>query len=106
MQRRAFYAREGFVEVDWTDGAGNEEHEPDVRCRWVREELCHDGTWAPSAILNRRPVSSSGDSHPAVLRTLVPGEQRQIHGVQQIVEQLDLLGPALDDDAPRRRSVS
>jgi 8-oxo-dGTP pyrophosphatase MutT (NUDIX family)/ribosomal protein S18 acetylase RimI-like enzyme len=31
---RRFYAREGFVEVDWTDGAGNEEHEPDVRCRW------------------------------------------------------------------------
>ena len=33
---RRFYARQGFVEVDWTDGAGNEEHEPDVRCRWVR----------------------------------------------------------------------
>ena len=32
---RRFYARQGFVEVDWTDGAGNEEHEPDVRCRWV-----------------------------------------------------------------------
>jgi ADP-ribose pyrophosphatase YjhB (NUDIX family)/GNAT superfamily N-acetyltransferase len=31
---RRFYARQGFVEVDWTDGAGNEEHEPDVRCRW------------------------------------------------------------------------
>jgi GNAT superfamily N-acetyltransferase len=31
---RRFYARHGFVEVDWTDGAGNEEHEPDVRCRW------------------------------------------------------------------------
>ena len=36
MAARRFYAREGFVEVDWTDGAGNEEHEPDVRCRWVR----------------------------------------------------------------------
>jgi 8-oxo-dGTP pyrophosphatase MutT (NUDIX family)/N-acetylglutamate synthase-like GNAT family acetyltransferase len=33
---RRFYARQGFVEVDWTDGAANEEHEPDVRCRWVR----------------------------------------------------------------------
>jgi 8-oxo-dGTP pyrophosphatase MutT (NUDIX family)/GNAT superfamily N-acetyltransferase len=33
---RRFYARQGFVEVEWTDGAGNEEHEPDVRCRWVR----------------------------------------------------------------------
>jgi ribosomal protein S18 acetylase RimI-like enzyme len=29
----AFYARHGFTEVRRTDGAGNEEHEPDVRLR-------------------------------------------------------------------------
>ena len=28
---RAFYARHGFREVELTDGATNEEHEPDVR---------------------------------------------------------------------------
>lgn len=28
---RAFYARRGFVEVERTDGSGNEEKEPDVR---------------------------------------------------------------------------
>jgi GNAT superfamily N-acetyltransferase len=28
---RAFYERRGFVAVRETDGAGNEEHEPDVR---------------------------------------------------------------------------
>jgi GNAT superfamily N-acetyltransferase len=28
---RAFYMQHGFVEVDLTDGAGNEENEPDVR---------------------------------------------------------------------------
>jgi GNAT superfamily N-acetyltransferase len=33
----AFYTREGFVEVERTDGAGNEEHLPDVRMIWRRE---------------------------------------------------------------------
>jgi GNAT superfamily N-acetyltransferase len=31
----AFYARRGCVEVERTDGATNEEREPDVRLRWA-----------------------------------------------------------------------
>ena len=31
---RAFYARHGLVEVEHTDGSGNEEREPDVRMVW------------------------------------------------------------------------
>jgi len=31
---RAFYARHGFVEVERTDGSGNEEREPDIRLQW------------------------------------------------------------------------
>ena len=31
---RRFYERHGFVAVEWTDGAGNEEGEPDVRYLW------------------------------------------------------------------------
>ena len=31
---RAFYAREGFVEVEFGDGSQNEEHAPDVRLEW------------------------------------------------------------------------
>ncbi|MBX3499283.1 MAG: GNAT family N-acetyltransferase [Alphaproteobacteria bacterium] len=31
---RAFYRRHGFIEEELTDGAGNEEHEPDVRMIW------------------------------------------------------------------------
>lgn len=31
---RAFYERHGFVAVEFTDGSGNEEREPDVRYRW------------------------------------------------------------------------
>lgn len=31
---RRFYAREGFIEVEWGDGSGNEESEPDVRMTW------------------------------------------------------------------------
>jgi GNAT superfamily N-acetyltransferase len=31
---RLFYARHGFVEVEQTDGSGNEERQPDVRLVW------------------------------------------------------------------------
>lgn len=33
---RRFYAALGFTEVEWTDGAGNEEGMPDVRLEWRR----------------------------------------------------------------------
>ena len=33
---RRFYERHGFIAMELTDGAGNEEQEPDVRYRWVR----------------------------------------------------------------------
>jgi GNAT superfamily N-acetyltransferase len=32
---RAFYARHGFAELERTDGAGNEEGEPDVLLEWL-----------------------------------------------------------------------
>lgn len=31
---RAFYRRHGLVEVERTDGSGNEEREPDIRMAW------------------------------------------------------------------------
>lgn len=31
---RRFYERHGFVAVEYTDGSGNEEREPDVRYEW------------------------------------------------------------------------
>ncbi|MCF6234500.1 MAG: GNAT family N-acetyltransferase [Rhodobacteraceae bacterium] len=34
---RAFYAREGFQEVEMTDGANNDEKVPDVRLVWARK---------------------------------------------------------------------
>ena len=34
---RAFYARHGLVEVELTDGQGNEERHPDVRLVWPRQ---------------------------------------------------------------------
>jgi len=33
---RRFYAREGFVEVELTDGRANEEKQPDVRMEWTQ----------------------------------------------------------------------
>lgn len=35
---RAFYLREGFVEIEQTDGSGNDEHLPDVRLIWRRDQ--------------------------------------------------------------------
>ncbi|MEO8328836.1 MAG: GNAT family N-acetyltransferase [Candidatus Nanopelagicales bacterium] len=32
---RRFYERHGFVSVEFTDGAANEEREPDVRYEWL-----------------------------------------------------------------------
>lgn len=31
---RRFYQREGFTEVEWGDGSGNEERQPDVKLVW------------------------------------------------------------------------
>jgi putative acetyltransferase len=33
---RAFYRRQGFVEALFTDGAANEEKQPDVMLEWRR----------------------------------------------------------------------
>ncbi len=33
---RGFYARHGLVEVERTDGSGNEEKQPDIRMEWSR----------------------------------------------------------------------
>jgi chorismate mutase/GNAT superfamily N-acetyltransferase len=35
---RAFYARRGLVELERTDGSGNEEHAPDVRMAWPGDD--------------------------------------------------------------------
>ena len=35
---RAFYARHGFAEIKHTDGADNQEHEPDVLLAWMGHE--------------------------------------------------------------------
>lgn len=34
QQAQRFYQRRGFLAVEWTDGSGNEEREPDVRYVW------------------------------------------------------------------------
>lgn len=34
---RRFYAANGFVEAELTDGSRNEEGQPDVRCAWQRD---------------------------------------------------------------------
>ena len=36
QRARRFYERNGFAAVEFTDGANNEEHEPDIRYLWRR----------------------------------------------------------------------
>lgn len=36
VRARAFYERKGFIAVEFTEGAGNEEKTPDVRYEWRR----------------------------------------------------------------------
>lgn len=36
IKARSFYERQGFVQVERTDGASNEEREPDLRYEWHR----------------------------------------------------------------------
>ena len=35
LRAQKFYERHGFVAVEWTDGANNEERSPDVRYVWL-----------------------------------------------------------------------
>ena len=39
---REFYAKNGFIEVEWTDGSSNEEKTPDVRLIWRTSGLGKD----------------------------------------------------------------
>ena len=43
MRARAFYERRGFVAVEFGDGSGNEEGEPDVRYEWSPREGVDSG---------------------------------------------------------------
>jgi GNAT superfamily N-acetyltransferase len=58
---RGFYRRHGLVELERTDGAGNEEREPDIRMAWPGEEplafyrgLIDDVDGQVGDLLNRR----------------------------------------------------
>ena len=41
---RQFYLKNGFIEVEWTDGSSNEEKTPDVRLIWRTSGLGKDET--------------------------------------------------------------
>ena len=42
LRAREFYAKKGFIEVEWTDGSSNEEQTPDVRLIWRTSGLGKD----------------------------------------------------------------
>jgi GNAT superfamily N-acetyltransferase len=64
---RAFYERRGFRLVGTTDGAGNEEREPDARYRWEA------GAAAPAAGGRRRPLTRPPAAPPR--RARAPGRR-------------------------------
>ena len=61
-----FYERHGFVAVERTDGAGNEEREPDVRYRWP---------WDPAS--GRPPGTAPGRVVPILGPHVVPRVRRR-----------------------------
>ncbi len=55
---RRFYERHGFVAIRTTNGARNEEREPDVLYRWVRAD--RDRTAGSATPTYARPVAADG----------------------------------------------
>lgn len=103
---RGFYRRHGLVELDTTDGSGNEERSPDVRMVWEGRE--------PMAFL-RRQVDETDDELAAVLarRVALTGRIQQHKDVgghegrdpareEEIVQRLAARTPALGVDGWRR----
>ncbi len=99
---RAFYARHGLVELETTDGSGNDEGVPDVRMAWLGDH--------PLAYL-RRQVDRADDDLAAVLArraalTARIQDHKHVRGHEgrdrareaEIVSRLVAKAPALGED--------
>jgi hypothetical protein len=51
---RRFYEREGFVAVEETDGRGNEEGAPDLRCVWPGRAVLSPAPPPPGSLSGER----------------------------------------------------
>jgi GNAT superfamily N-acetyltransferase len=67
---RRLYERRGLVEVERTDGSGNEEQAPDIRLAWVPE-----GMSTPSTEPEQPPTTPDPDDHPTAPPSDTPGSQ-------------------------------
>lgn len=103
---RRFYRRHGLVELEHTDGSGNDEHAPDVRVAWLGAE--------PMAFL-RRQVDEVDDELAALLARRaaltariqehkpVPGHAgRDPEREREIVARMTRKAPALGEEGWRR----
>ena len=59
LAAQRFYERNGFVAVERTDGAGNEEREPDVRYVWRAVPIL--GAGPGPAVCRRGAIGSAPD---------------------------------------------
>jgi chorismate mutase len=100
---RRFYARHGLVELETTDGAGNEERAPDVRMAWPGRE--------PLAFF-RRLIDDVDDQlgdllarRAALTRAVQPHKtdlRRDLSREREIAARLALRAPALGEERVER----
>ena len=98
---RGFYRHHGLVELERTDGAGNEEREPDVRMAWPGQDplafyrgLIDDVDAQLGDLLNRRAALTRAVQHHKGTTERDPAREREI------ARALAARAPLLGEDRP------
>ena len=106
---RAFYRRHGFVELERTDGADNEEHAPDVRMVWPgAEPLAHyralidEVDEALGGLLARRAALTRAVQEHKRSTSAAPDPARDAEREAEIVDRVAAAAPALGRERVER----
>jgi GNAT superfamily N-acetyltransferase/chorismate mutase len=96
---RAFYARRGFVELERTDGSGNEEKAPDIRMAWPGRDpvgffrrLIDEVDDGLADLLGRRVALT------AVVQDVKESSERDADREREIAERMARVAPRLGED--------
>jgi chorismate mutase/GNAT superfamily N-acetyltransferase len=106
---RAFYRRHGFVELDRTDGAGNEENAPDLRMVWPGADplacyrsLIDEVDDALGELLARRTALTRVVQEHKRAVSAAPDPARDAQREAEIVSRVAALAPELGRDRVER----
>lgn len=105
---RAFYAHHGLVELERTDGSGNEERSPDVRAAWPGERplqflrsLIDEVDEQLGELLARRAaLTRAVQDHKRAVHSLAPGEAppRDLEREREVAHRLAAHAPDLGEE--------